>query len=287
MILFKEKLLLCLALSSLVFSYACVQQPSLRRPVLVREAPPAPEPSPAPATPDVAEPVAEGAQPLLSDDTIREQNLGASEAPAPFSGAPSPPAESTAPSEASETMHASLPVREARQPGPAEAPPAASEAGAESFAGPSGESSRTMETPLVAMITPETPARTALSLRLAEEGRKLLEREEYHKGLSQLEKAISLEARNRYAYYYLAQAHYALGRHRQSLNFLDIAHSYFLGEPLWLARILVWQGKNYEALESFQRADRSYVEALYLDPANRAALERITRMEGRSPASGR
>lgn len=136
---------------------------------------------------------------------------------------------------------------------------------------------------LIAMISPQTPPRSALSLRLAEEGRKFLEDQEYARGLARLERAISMDSRNRFAYYYLAEAHHALDHHKQSLNFLEIVEAHFADQPIWLARIHALRGKNFESLGFFERADESYVRALKLDPRNPVALEGISEMRWATP----
>lgn len=143
------------------------------------------------------------------------------------------------------------------------------------------------ELSLIAMITPETPPQRAASLRLTEEGRKLLTNQEYERGLSKLEKAIAIDSRNRYSYYYLAQAHRLLAHHQQSLNFLEIGQSLFAEEPDWLAKVFALQGKNYEDLGSFERADANYVKALRLDANNRMALQGITENRLQSPILSR
>jgi len=142
--------------------------------------------------------------------------------------------------------------------------------------------------PLTARITPDTLPQQAASLRLAEEGRKLLEAGEFQKALTQLEKAISLDSGNPYAYYYLAQAHHQLSQYRQSLGFLDIVEAAFSQEPLWLARVYALEGENYRALGFFDLADRKYLKALALVPSHRVALEGLTYFppEIISPAKG-
>jgi len=130
----------------------------------------------------------------------------------------------------------------------------------------------------LAQINAQTPPGRAASLRLTEEGRQLLENREYKKALSKLEKAIAIDSRNRYAYYYLGEAHYLLTEHQQSLNFLEIAETLFAEEPAWLAQVFALEGKNYEALRFFGRADLSYARALKLDPKNRIALQGLITM---------
>ncbi|MBI2999089.1 MAG: tetratricopeptide repeat protein, partial [Deltaproteobacteria bacterium] len=72
---------------------------------------------------------------------------------------------------------------------------------------------------LIAKITPGTAPRRAASLRLTEAGKRLLDSGDYAKALSRLEKTIAVDSTNPYGYYYLAKAHYHMGRYRESLNF--------------------------------------------------------------------
>ena len=138
---------------------------------------------------------------------------------------------------------------------------------------------------LIAKITPRTPPQRAASLRLTEEGRKLIESGEYAKALARLEKTISIDSTNPYGYYYLAQAHYYLGRYQESLNFLDVAESLLANEPFWLAEVFALKGEDFRALGFSQKADSSYSQALRLNPGNRLAAEGLSNLRGEQPSS--
>lgn len=133
---------------------------------------------------------------------------------------------------------------------------------------------------LIAKITPRTPPQRAASLRLTEEGRKLLEAGEYAKALTRLEKTIAIDSTNPYGYYYLAQTHYHLARHQESLNFLDVAESLLNKEPFWLAEVLALKGENFRALGFVEKADVSYSQALRLNSGNRVAAEGLSGLRG-------
>jgi len=137
---------------------------------------------------------------------------------------------------------------------------------------------------LLAKITPSTPAQRAASLRLTDEGRKILEAGDPGKALARLEKTIIIDSTNPYGYFYLAKAQYRMGRFRESLNFLDIAESRLGNEPFWLAEIHALRGDNYRALGQLQRAEASYNQALRLNSGNRAAAEALTRTPTEAPA---
>lgn len=151
----------------------------------------------------------------------------------------------------------------------------------------SSESSPSRETPplpddssLLAKITPATSPQRAASLRLTEEGRKFLDAKEYPKALARLERTIAIDSTNAYGYYYLAKAHYHLGRYQESLNFLGVAESFLDGEPFWLAEVFALQGENFRALGLSQKADSSYLQALRLNAGNRVASEGLSRLRG-------
>lgn len=140
---------------------------------------------------------------------------------------------------------------------------------------------------LIAKITPTTSPRRAASLRLTEEGKKLIEAGQYAKALIRLEKTIAIDSTNAYGYYYLAKTHYHLGRYQESLNFLDVAESRLVDEPYWLAEVYAMKGENYRALGFQQRAESSYSKALQWNPGNRTASDALARMPVEAPSPPR
>lgn len=137
---------------------------------------------------------------------------------------------------------------------------------------------------LIAKITPSTPPQRAASLRLTEEGRKLLEAGDHSRALSRLEKTIAIDSTNPYGYFYLAKAHSALGRYQESLRFLDVAEPLFGNSPYWLAELYALRGEDYRALGSSARAETNYAEALRLNPGNRTAADGLERLQGEGGA---
>lgn len=136
---------------------------------------------------------------------------------------------------------------------------------------------------LLAKITPGTSPQRAASLRLTEEGRKLLDAGDPGKALTRLEKTIVIDSTNPYGYFYLAKAQYRLGQYKQSLNFLDVAESRLSAEPFWLAEVQALRGENYRALGMAQKAEASYAQALRLNSGNRTALEALSRLHESQP----
>lgn len=276
----------CLGLIGLSLLQACAPQARpWSFPSPVRRAPPIPVFTP-PAS--VGPPVSvqsrqetETPSPVLTESKITEQklSLGGPSGPA----VPRPSAPANARSELPAAKTARLPAKGLlkettikRKDAQISVVRKTEDEGATPRPGMEVAPERSEETSLVARITPETPPERAASLRLTEEGKKLLQEKQYDVGLSRLEKAIALDSRNRYAYYYLAQAHFKLTHYQQSLNFLEIIAPVLAEEPDWLARLYALEGENYRALGFFDRADAKYVKALSLDPSNRAALDGLS-----------
>jgi len=137
---------------------------------------------------------------------------------------------------------------------------------------------------LVAKITAGVTPQRAASLRLTEEGRKLLDAGDAAKALTRLEKTIAIDSTNPYGYFYLAKAQNRLGRYKESLNFLEVAESRLSGEPFWLAEVHALRGDNYRALGQPQRAETSYVQSLRLNSGNRAAADALLRLQADAPS---
>ena len=209
-------------------------------------------------------------------------------ASAPSIAKPAPP---VSPPPAQETVRKSLPqepqIKEqdvrSKSPPP---PPASKEvpktpnAPAESSAAPLPDDSS-----LLAKITPATSPQRAASLRLTEEGRKLLEAGDPARALTRLERTIAIDSTNAYGYFYLAKAQYRLRQYKESLNFLDVAESRLSGEPFWLAEVQALRGENYRALGMTEKAEASYAQALRLNSGNRTALDALSRFHETQPAS--
>jgi hypothetical protein len=236
-------------LGALCLVYGCAPQPPYRP-----APPPVPRTAPAPAPP--ATPGTTAKPKLPSDSTIREQDIRPSTPP---------PGSSTG--------------KEAGRP------PSGSETRSGSEITPTLPPPLPDDSSLLAKITPSTPPQRAASLRLTEEGRKILDAGDPGKALARLEKTIVIDSTNPYGYFYLAKAQYRMGRFRESLNFLDIAESRLGNEPFWLAEIHALRGDNYRALGQLQRAETSYNQALRLNSGNRTAAEALTRPPGDAPAA--
>ncbi|HEX9452919.1 MAG TPA: tetratricopeptide repeat protein [Candidatus Binatia bacterium] len=233
--------------------YGCVQQPSYRTPVPLSSG--SATNSRIPSTPLPAPAAVREAAPRAfpQEDKIREQDIRSKTAPAP-------------PAIAKETKE---PQRQASivEPAPTQLalpPPLADDSS------------------LLAKITPGTSPQRAASLRLTEEGRKILDAGEPAKALSRLEKTIVIDSTNPYGYFYLAKAQFRLGHYQESLNFLNVAESRVGSETFWLAEIYALRGENYRAQGQLQKAEASYNQAIRLNSGNRTAADALTRLQADS-----
>lgn len=244
------------SIASLITCAACEPPRPYRIPVppvsnpVIRTPPPAPSPVPPP-------PVETARKPFPQEPKIGEQNL--KDKPQPERGPGKETKESTSLPNADEILPVPEPTR----------PPLADDSS------------------LLAKITPGVTPQRAASLRLTEEGKKLLDSGDPAKALARLEKTIVIDSTNPYGYFYLAKAQYRLGRYRESLNFLDIAESRLRNEPFWLAEVHALRGENYRALGQFQSAEASYQQAVRLNSGNRTAADGLLRLQSDSPPSGK
>ena len=248
-----------LSIASLLTCVACEPPRPYRIPVpptsnpVLRTPPPAPPPVPSPLPP----PDESARKPLPQEPKIREQDL--KDKPQIERGPVKETKESTSLPSTGET------------PAAPEASPA-----------PLPDDSS-----LLAKITPGVTAQRAASLRLTEEGKKLLDSGDPAKALARLEKTIVIDSTNAYGYFYLAKAQYRLGRYRESLNFLNIAESRLANEPFWLAEIHALRGENYRALGQLQSAEASYQQAVRLNSGNRTAADGLLRLQSDGSPSGK
>ena len=234
---------------------SCAPQRPYRVPIPPSSAPPStarvPPSSPAPVAPP-APPIETVLKPVPQEGKIREQDIRAkTPTPAPASK------DVKDPRSASESTSAPT------------APPLADDSS------------------LLAKITPGVSPQRAASLRVTDEGRKLLDAGEPAKAMSRLERTIVIDSTNGYGYFYLAKAQYRLGHYQESLNLLEVAQSRLSGETFWLAEVHALRGENYRALGQAPRAEASYHQSLRLNSGNRTASDGLARMTGETPAAAK
>jgi len=245
--MFRKQTLLALAITWGLGAQSCAPRPFYRTSL----PPPIPEPSvrvPPPSPPPVEEPAR---RPLPPEAKIQEQNLQTAR---------------------------TTPIQ----------PPPAKDAIKPSVVIPdSTNTALPDDSSLLAKITPSTSPQRAASLRLTEEGRKLLDAGDATKALPRLEKTIVIDSTNPYGYFYLAKTQNRLGRYKESLSFLEVAESRFSAEPFWLAEVHALRGENFRALGMIDKAEASYALALRLNSGNRTANDALVKLQGQSPATSR
>lgn len=131
---------------------------------------------------------------------------------------------------------------------------------------------------LAALAGAGLPQREA-SMKLLQQGQALLRVERNEAALARFEQAIRVDSSNPYSHYFVARAHFFLGNHRESLNFLEVAESGLAVDERWLAEVYVLRARNAGALGFHARADLDYVRALAIQPRHGYALERLTTIE--------
>lgn len=138
---------------------------------------------------------------------------------------------------------------------------------------------------VLASITAQTSPQRATSIRLADEGRRLLERGEFPAALDRLESAVRIDPANPHAYYWLARLHYANGRSDLAIAFADKAAALFgRGDRAWLSQAYTFKASVCEELGRFAEARQAYDRAVAAEPGNlpaRAGLARLGSLESR------
>lgn len=129
--------------------------------------------------------------------------------------------------------------------------------------------------PLTAKIDAATPASRSAALRLTEEGRRQIASNPA-RAIELLERAITVDARVPYAYYFLGAAHAQAGQPALAHRFLDRAAQKLASEPYWMSEIYRLRGTLLAAEGKDGEAEREYRRALEAWPGNRAAAEALT-----------
>ncbi len=169
------------------------------------------------------------------------------------------------PARAAVTQRTAPPVEVARarppEP-PAPAPPPAA--------------TRADDGPLTAKIDAATPAGRGAALRLIEQGRQRLDAGDPNRAVELFERAIAVDSRVPYAYYFLAKAHAEAGHDALAYRFLDRAEQKLANEPYWMSETYRLRGTLFAREGKASEAEAAYRRALAAWPGNRAAAEALT-----------
>jgi Flp pilus assembly protein TadD len=133
---------------------------------------------------------------------------------------------------------------------------------------------------VLAAISEETPPQQAASLRLSDEGRRLLAAGDVAGALDRLETAIRIDPANGHAYYWLAQVHYRRERFDQAVAFAEKAGLLLSRtDQAWASQAYVFKGTVYEQLGRYGDARAAYRQALDMEGGNVAARAGLSRLE--------
>ena len=141
---------------------------------------------------------------------------------------------------------------------------------------PRPAATRADDGPLTGKIDAATPAGRSAALRLTEEGRQRLAAGDPGRAIELLERAIAVDARVPYAYYFLAAAHAEANHPALAHRFLDRAGQKLAGEPYWRSRVDELRGKLLAAEGKSVESEAAYRRALDAWPGNRTAAEALT-----------
>lgn len=138
---------------------------------------------------------------------------------------------------------------------------------------------------LLTLIDGSTRPNVAAALRLAEEGRTLIEHQAYELALDRLERALAVDPANAYGYYFLARLHYLKRGYDQAIAFADKAALLNArADQAWTARAYSLQGAVFEEVGRYPDARAAYQRALAADPRNLAAQTGLARLGGNADA---
>jgi Flp pilus assembly protein TadD len=121
---------------------------------------------------------------------------------------------------------------------------------------------------------PPSPQMVA-SAQWVEEAARALDVGDYDRATSLLERAISVEPNNGYAFYYYGLAMGERGRPGSALSLLQKAEILLRGEARALGDVYAQLGVNLERLGRRQEAIRRYEQAVAQDPAHALARRRL------------
>ncbi|HUY17666.1 MAG TPA: tetratricopeptide repeat protein [Candidatus Binataceae bacterium] len=211
--------------------------------------------------------VAAGGAPIRL--AMSEENLPAASATAAASAAPS---QSPAPAANATPLPAASPAAAASssQLLPDESQPGAASTAVLSRADLSNVplSAPVSASSLVPLIEKTTDASLVASLRVTEQARVQLGENHPDEAIRTLGHALSIDADNPYAYFYLGRAWLMKKEYRQALTFFSRAELGLGSNPPWLGETVSFEGVCYEELNRDQDAALAYQRAVQLAPGN-------------------
>ncbi len=113
------------------------------------------------------------------------------------------------------------------------------------------------------------PAQRVASFHIAEKGWQALKKGRWQEAEDLFEKALSLDQRNPFCYFYLAEIRLQEGKPRQALILLKQAEVLFQDHPYWLSEVFEKKGLCLEKLNFPERARAAYDHARQHNPWNK------------------
>ncbi|HTW87030.1 MAG TPA: hypothetical protein VMD75_03385 [Candidatus Binataceae bacterium] len=224
----------------------------------------------------VAHPVFAAGRALML--ALSEENLPATtptpSATASASGSPLPSGSSTPTAQASSATSDDAP-----QPAAAAAAPVPPPADLSNVPISAPVSSSSLDPLIEKTLDPSLSA----SLRITEEARQQIGENHDDEAIRTLGRALSIDASNPYAYFYLGRAWLMKRNYNQALTFFSRAEMGLESNPAWLSETVGFEGACYEELNRDQDAAMAYQRAVQLAPGNLMARAGYGRLASALP----
>ena len=214
------------------------------------------------------------ARPALEWAVVPASSPTGSAPAAPAAAAPAPAASSPLPAEANAAQLEPTPI-----PSPTDVSPL--EVGS---VAPQTQISDSSLQGLIQSLRGTQPA-LAASLRLIDQARDEILTHHEGDAIQTLTRAISIDASNPYAYFYLGRAYLAKKNYDQAITFFNRAEVHFGANPEWLGETLAFEGLVNEQSGQTAPAIACYQKALVAVPGNLMARVGLTRLGGDQTAS--
>jgi tetratricopeptide (TPR) repeat protein len=132
---------------------------------------------------------------------------------------------------------------------------------------------------LLTRIDATTPPNVAAALRMIEEGRDWMQRQEQDRAQDRFERALAIDPSNPYGYYFLAQLHFETQGYDQAIAFAEKAAVLSArSDPVWTARAFALQGAVFEQAGRYRDAREAYRKALAADARSLPARSGAARL---------
>ncbi|HXW83503.1 MAG TPA: tetratricopeptide repeat protein [Candidatus Binataceae bacterium] len=132
--------------------------------------------------------------------------------------------------------------------------------------------------PLDAEIAAQTDPARAASMRVVEQARQELQAGKSDEAVRTLQRAMSIDSSDPYAYFYLGRADLKSRQYEQAMAFFKHAEIGLGSNPEWLGETLAYEGLTYELSEHLVAAQAAYQQALQAAPGNLMAQVGYTRV---------